>query len=548
MRRLRTIALVSAVVLAIVAGIVIALRQPGTEVKLADGSILRVEKVAFGKRESVTVTAGSMWKRLKDSMAAHLPKSLASRIVSTSSTNKSNWRGTFSTPHSNLSTLNVWLTRHNASTGSYLSVDVRNAEIVDEDGCVFGATTYGGEDNGVLPAPTPAARPASASGFFGTGTTGITLGNPGMRSSVTWFCFEVFPRRDKLFKLRFYDEQRKLLAEFMAPNPGPVPPAVPAAPLVPVSATNGPITFTLTAAGMRTNPPTRVVVGNMGPADSLLRDTMLSNYREAWFKLQVTEVGVVSEDWEPVTMELTDGSGNLAPVRAGVPVPLCPREPVWKLAVNFASRAGSSIASNSMWTLTNIVIPAPGTAKSLEGGFELQELSFRLVAIGGPGSFKYQNGVVVEATPLPGGGGVRGVGGGGGSSTSSTSQSSQTLRSPTPHVAVVIQGKLATNHWLTVAVKDDQGRQTFARSGPGTFTFTPVSSGRGSSPNRQPQYLGQNARSSRGPIAASASPVTIFSLDLDKDAISVDLTFCLHTPVTAQFEFKPEGIAAHPNQ
>src|SRR5689334_1071962 len=80
----------------------------------------------------------------------------------------------------------------------------------------------------------------------------------GLPSCVTWVVFEVFPRRDRQLKFRFYDDQRHLLAELPASNPSPPPPSSPAAPPLPVSVTNGTVTFTLTKADVMTNVPVQV--------------------------------------------------------------------------------------------------------------------------------------------------------------------------------------------------------------------------------------------------------------------------------------------------
>src|SRR6185295_3198980 len=173
------------------------------------------------------------------------PKKLADKLVGPPTKSNMNWSGGSPyQPRTNEPALNLWFTRIDPATGNYLYVGLWTAELFDKDGCVFGQVVAGGEDKGLL---APLSAPSSGGGVrmvsslpggggfssssfgggFGSsgGSGGFTTFSSGPRSSVTWFTFEVFPRREKEFKLRVYDRSGGQVAEFMVPNPAPIPSA-----------------------------------------------------------------------------------------------------------------------------------------------------------------------------------------------------------------------------------------------------------------------------------------------------------------------------------
>jgi hypothetical protein len=134
----------------------------------------------------------------------------------------------------------------------------------------------------------------------------------------------VFPRREKEFKLRVFDNARRQVAEFTVANPVPIAPDPPSPiPSLPVSVTNGNIVFRLASAVISTN--------LSRPAPPGIPPTVI-------FSFENLEGGQPSTNWDAVALELKDSSGNWAPKIAGYPYALCPDEPAWRLQVKFSGR------------------------------------------------------------------------------------------------------------------------------------------------------------------------------------------------------------------
>jgi hypothetical protein len=552
------------------AGVLLLIRgAPAREVRQADGTMIRLEKVSFGKREPFT--PGGTMQRLKQALADHLPKKWASRLVSTS-TNKTTWNTSSYPAHTNEPALQVWITRIDPANGSYQSVDVRYAEVEDEDGCVFSSTIGGGEDNGLL-APLPAtatpARRGNVSGaqpMFGSGPTptlpptvppgamsgsavpagaqrlvpgpGMSVGttlsglaSTGPRVSVVWFTFEVFPRRDKQFKVRFLDSRRQPLAEFMVDNPVPRPgPVNWTANDLPVTVTNGGVAFTLAELTIRTNTSMIVRQPNSLPQS-------IAQQRDMYFKFDTVESGGVSQDWDPVSMELWDSSGNHA-VKRTYPLPLCPRDPAWKMEVKFVGREDPP-ASNLTWTISDLHVPASGRSFPIDSNVVLGGVPIKIIGLGGSGRFIYNDGVLTSQSPAENGAPSASL-----SSSSRGGAGSSTLTATAPHLALNL-GQLTEDQRLTVRVTDADGREVRTREYPSSNGGPLRTLGRGRGPD-EITYIGPSGRSTaRGNVILQRNLVTFILLDGLQNRRASDTTFnvsiSLHTTRTVDFTFKPPG-------
>ncbi len=257
---------------AVVAAVVLlVLKQPkALEYKLADGSILRVEKVSFGKREEFKI--GGPMRIAKGWVTDWLAKRWPNRFTA-SLRNTRSW-GNNIPVHTNTEALNIWLTRRDAATGKYLSVDYSTAQLTDEHGCTFMATQGGGYEDGLL-------GPNSSGGY-----------------SVGWFSFEAFPRHEKT--LRFVLQNRtNLESDFTMANPVPTrrPINWVAEPL-PITRRDGDVAFTLTGIKLET-----ILTGSKGETNR--RDFVMPSF-------EVRERGRLTEEWRALDMDLCDGSGNFA--------------------------------------------------------------------------------------------------------------------------------------------------------------------------------------------------------------------------------------------
>src|SRR5882724_11921793 len=122
-------------------------RSNPIEYKLADGSIVRLERVIYGKRDKF-MPQGGWVQRFEEVVASHLPSKWTSRFHFASRNPGSWWNN--SLVHTNSNALHIWVTRRDPLSGNYLDVRINSAQLVDEHGCTFIAAQCGGDNNGLL--------------------------------------------------------------------------------------------------------------------------------------------------------------------------------------------------------------------------------------------------------------------------------------------------------------------------------------------------------------------------------------------------------------
>ncbi len=180
----------------------------------------------------------------------------------------------------------------------------------------------------------------------------------------------VFPKRSSRFVLVAEPEQDSRTgnrARFEVRNPArdsyPVWPAYP----YPITTTNGNMEFTLK----------RLVLPSPNSASS--------DYTEAAFL--VIEDGEITTNWFVEKIYMTDATGNSAENNNWMTSnegdetiirykwPLFPEE-TWRLRVEFSRRASASFATNELWTITEIPIPATnGVETQMMQSHQVQNLT-----------------------------------------------------------------------------------------------------------------------------------------------------------------------------
>jgi hypothetical protein len=481
------------VLIAAIVGIVLIWQGGAREKPLPDGSLIRIEKVAFGKEEHFTL--GGRLQKVKDAVEefwrahiSHSPPAMGAGM--------SSWYMN-TVMHTNQPALYIYISRRDPGKG-YRSVDAQTAELIDEDGCGFASTQSGGWDDGKIAAPS---------------------GPGGMRYSVGWFRFEAFPRRDKKFRFILhadnYGSQPSSTppgsVEFTVENPAPPPPAAnwSVEPL-PITRTWDKVSFALTSVNVEN---TR----QFGYWDG--------NVIEPHYK--ITADGRASTNWQAVSTELYDISGNFVAEQYGPMRCLCPREPAWKLSVRFFGSEKSGSASNAVWILRGLAVPGPGVSIPINQSNILQGVLVTACAFGGPGDFAYSNGVALKAAvadtnracqtaPLAWPRNWTGK--------RSVAKPSFSLLTKAQHLSVDI-GDLSDDQRFTVCAVDDKGREYY-----GHKVYDAQDS-------HGVPYLSNWYESEGG----------FLIFDLPADVKTVDLHFCVHTCRTAEFIFKPPqpGASAH---
>ncbi len=414
-RTLLAIAIVLGGALAILA--VRSWRKP--TLRLADGTVLTVEKISFGKRVPFTLHP---WRERFQRLIDRLPARFSDNLPHFNSPNGA-WSGG-ELPNPADDALYIWLTRRESKFGRYVDTGLSWAQIVDEHRCPFFSAQSGGMNG--------------------------RQGTAGPAYEVGWFAFQAFPRRQKRFRLRVYGAQKELVGEFVVTNPQLRGAAAWKAEPLPVTRHDGDLAFTLKSLSFQSN-----TIAGTGSNEFTPPPVIASTF-------EVRELGKPTTDWEAVQMDLSDGSGN-RPSRWPFRSPfLCPLEPAWKLQVKFCANTSGRLASNDFWTVPHLALPAPGSFDAFSATRQVQGLTLRLVGLAGAGHTHYSNDVPVRAQPLTGlekedysetrmatGTGLR-------------MDTVDDVQMPTPHVALRVSG-LIQDRWLSAQMTDAQGKTFFAK-------------------------------------------------------------------------------------
>ncbi len=384
--------------------------------KMADGSVIRVERIIFGKYEHFKPEKG-WFRNLKDRALQELPKKWASRFIKKPTILAGGMTWSFG-PTASSDALQIWMSRSDPNSGQYRAMSV-NVALVDEHRCEFGPGAVRIENS-----------------IFAAGST------------ITCFGFDAFPRNERKIKLRLYGEQNKVLTEFRVSNPAPpVTAGQWAVESLPITKRDGDVSFVLTGVNLITNhfDHKRVFLGFAQQVGIEPRFDFL-------------ERDGPSKEWQMVDMELYDCSGNVAS-RYTQSRFLCPLEKAWKLDVKFCGSEQSPSASNAVWTIRGVKVPGQDEFASLEtasgkGSDTLGGIKFKAIALAGPGEIHYSHNSPVEAIP--------------GADTKeyndpimfSTGGDSFKVRSNRRYIAFQA-GMVAEDQRLTVRAVDDQGRQYY---------------------------------------------------------------------------------------
>jgi hypothetical protein len=481
--------------------------------RLSDGTVLRVERVSFGLRDTAYAPPVNLFEDWKGKFATVLPKTWAAKIPVKRFASSGNW-WMWATVHSNVQSLNVWITRRDLTNG-LAPTQLGAAELVDDDGFVYPATQTGGT-----------SYPRGGLGYRWP-----------IQSSVSWFTFEAYPRHQSRMRLRLYNQRdtrarqsQELLAEFVVLNPAPRASTATGWTLepLPVEKKFGDVSFILRSVGYKTNwieGASNSLSWNYSanPVEIAPRFAVLEHGRQTalWQPADVNPDPLEPEslvdqpsDWEALDMELSDSSGNIAPKQWGhsTSLSLSPREPAWKLAVKFFGSEQSEAASNAVFVIRGVKVPGLQEYSSIRTEKELDGVAVTAVALTGPGETTYSGEALQRMTNMD----VRR----GNSIQTANNGSQEVVDSVTPHIAVRL-GNLGDDQRLTIRAVDADGNDYYA-----------TSFGNGDNTRRahRPAYLQKEP----GPYQLSC-----FLLDLPSGVKKVDLYFCMHRARTVDFFFKP---------
>jgi hypothetical protein len=351
---------------------------------MPDGTWIQVEGATFGTNN--TFTKGSPLLARLQKLAPPPLKKIFGTTFSTSFTSSDE-------------KLVLWYNRYDPGTGAYPAPAIDTFRVVDEHGCVFHINSYGG-------------------------------GGGGPAYSVSSAYVDVFPRRQKNFKVRAQNFPLVTNIELMVENPFVTnPPAWKPEPF-PVTRKQHDIEYTVER-----------IRGHFYASGN-------------WFETKCTirENGVDRTEWYRPLIYLVDATGNRT-YNA-----LCPYEPAWKLEIDFYKGYKAPFPQDQIWRIRDVVVPKSGQIASLAQTGSIGGVSFKAIALCGSGDFTFSNNVCVVSNEWA----ADWQGGGSSSSFSSGSgRVEMTFRQKEPSLLLEIHG-IKRSEDLLIRLKDDQGRTTGA--------------------------------------------------------------------------------------
>jgi hypothetical protein len=325
------------------------------EVRLKDSSILRLESIRFKPRSANSL--GQRWMQ-------------KARMFIAQSMHRPFLNDAFAPPGS----LVYWVSRHDAETGKTLPINpASSAMAVDSHGCEFSVEGLGIRPAGWLrPIGPPAGGGASLFGGW----------------------VPVFPRRDRLIRLRF-QQMEQIIGELTVPNPAfrHYPDWKPE----PLPATRS----------LGTGQVTLLDFDNAWGT---------GQFPSSYMQFTLTPQFALPPEWELESVMVEDATGNcgapdwspqfgpsprtfprLRPWEAvSTRFALCTNESAWKLSARFIRRIEANFALNEVWTIPTLRAPNDGILVPLTASNTWQGVTVRLCAIAGPGEVTYSNGVPVQ--------------------------------------------------------------------------------------------------------------------------------------------------------
>lgn len=236
---------------------------------------------------------------------------------------------------------------------------------------------------------------------------------------------EAFPRRTETFHLEIHQSGGNPPVSFVVPYPGPkVHPAKWKAQPLPATRTNG--AYALTLAGLAVH---RDRKGDFYPAPAF----------------EVLRNGLPDPEWGSRQVVYSDETGNQSHA-------LCPFEPVWKMDVKFFRTVEARFDEGEIWRVRGIPVPGAGQARVVNQERTLNGVSVRLLALAGPGSHSFSNGVLTASAPLR-----PGWAGEGFTFTSEGNVTRSTLTRTQPFVVCSVRG-LKGSQELLLRATDEKGR------------------------------------------------------------------------------------------
>jgi hypothetical protein len=296
------------------------------EGRLANGTVLRIEKLTYGTNHVFT-KGSSVTGKLRKILPGPLEKLLGSANTASTITEKPE--------------LLVWYQQVDPTTKAPIASTVQQLQVVDTHGCIFP--------------------------IYNTGTTGSD-------PNLHYVQVPVFPRRQEAFLLEAPATLGGAPLQISVPNPFRIEPHAWKPEPFPIHRKAGELEFVCTD-----------VQGKFFPNGA---------YFEPHF--EVFDKGQDRTDRYRPEVTYVDETGNRGQR-------LCRYEAAWKLEVNFYKRYTAPFAESEIARINEVSVPDSGQVIQKDAACSMGNMKIALVALCGPGDYKFSNQVCVAAAPWEGG-------------------------------------------------------------------------------------------------------------------------------------------------
>jgi hypothetical protein len=392
---------------------------------------------------------------------------------------------------SRIDELVTWFSYQNASN-KYMSANLTTF-IEDDHGCVF-VDPGGGIGTG-----------------FGEG-----------KMEVMAIEHPVFPRRQKEFKL--------VVAKMTTMGPRAIPPVTLMIPnpkvIVPMEWKPESYPIVKKFDDLQVTLKKIDTVFRAGPRFARENITLKSRQGVRLFEpeIAIEQNGQPTREWTGFSTNFSDVTGNSHGSF------LCPHEPALKMTIEFARTPDARFDSNELWSPPEMAAPEAGKFQMLTGSGTIDDVTFRLATLSGPGVVIYSNSVPIKATPPDGALRPLHVTSSSISLGDSTYVLSET-KSDSWVLGMFISG-LKPAHDLLVFIIDDHGRKTtasgyFKQAGEIFFPYSLDTRGQ------------QTMVSSLG---AQSNAICFISMPMDKTTKTMRINFVIQKRRKIEFLFKPTEV------
>ena len=335
--------------LILLAAVIIRSNRQHRQIKLPDGSTLRIDQVVYATAYRYNHYQGTPFHRILENL---IPPQWQIRLGFRSARG-----GGFIFGATGIT--NLFLMTSQRGVGATNAITLERLQAVDQDGSTFEAVS-----------------------------DAITAREP--NAVIQGWKFKAFPRRTRQVRCRFIykdgEGNYRSAGEVELSNPAPGPHPVWTPDSLPVTRRDSDVSATLTdfVAGSTRDPKESSYWAGRALTRATFRLEQAGHPHPSWKVQSVIISDATGNTWKPSLEEDSPdlrASGDLGAEFIGA---LWPSEPAWKLRVEFSRT--NDFEADELWASPNIPVPAANSVLNLNSRYEVSGIQLNVVAIGGVGA------------------------------------------------------------------------------------------------------------------------------------------------------------------